>query len=80
MELYIIAICILLIIAILAYVIVKFIIPKTIYGKEVRAVIDGDKHALVAYGKHEMAIVFDNLPSLSEQEESQLVEVKGPRS
>lgn len=76
MELYIIAICILLIIAILAYVIVKFIIPKTIYGKEVRAVIDGDKHALVAYGKHEMAIVFDNLPSLSEQEESQLVEVK----
>ena len=69
-------ICILAIAGIIAFVIIRNKNANIIDEGVVSALSVKRKNALASSKRHELAITFDDLPALTEQEESQLVEVK----
>ncbi len=77
MELYIIATIFILVVAgIVAFVIIRNKDANITYEDGEKALSVKRKNALESYKKHELAITFDDLMALTEQEELQLVEVK----
>ena len=77
MELFLIVICIVAVVAIGAFIVVKKGEKETSSGTvESTALSTRRKNYLSKQGSHEMTVIFDNLPALTETEETRLVEVK----